>query len=46
MQNDSVLYFHIDESEPLPEDLPTRLRLSREEAEFDVPLIVVNTSNR
>lgn len=44
-QNDSLLYFAPDDAEP-PADLPGKLRLSRYETQLELPVIVVNSSNR
>lgn len=46
MQNDSILYYQANESEPLPGDFPSRLRLSRYEAQINIPVIIVNSTNR
>lgn len=45
LQNDSLFYF-LPDDKPLPLDMPAALRLSRFEVQIDLPVIVVNSSNR
>ena len=45
VQRDSMLFFNLNDS-PIPADLPAALRLSRYELQIDLPIRIVNSSNR